>query len=133
MTPRHFVKIAWRVVFPALVGVVIVAAVPSSAFSQEIQKVSLSLPPDMIRADLYALRSSATPVAVLVLCPGANGNGEGFLRQTAWRDFARTHRLGLVGLSFASNMGLLNNKSQRGYYYAPQGSGQALLDGVRAI
>jgi len=100
--------------------------------AQEIQKVSLPLPPDMVRADLYALKTTYRPKAVLVLCPGANGNGEFFLQQEEWREFAKLHRLGLVGLSFASDGKFLNDGG-RGYYYASKGSGQALLSGLRKI
>lgn len=103
-----------------------------SAYAEDsIERVSLPLIADMQRADLYAWKTSYHPEAVLVLSPGVNGSGEGLIRQRAWMEFARKHKLGLVGLSFASEVSLLQN--QRGYYYASQGSGQLLLDGLRKI
>lgn len=100
--------------------------------AEEIQKVSLTPPQDMTRADLYALNPHGTPNAVLILCPGANGNGEGLIRQREWQEFARQQHLGLVGLSFASDGALLSDCG-RGYYCAAKGSGQTLLNGVRKI
>lgn len=104
----------------------------SVGHSQEIQKLALTPPADMTRADLYVYRSAENPIGVVVLCPGLNGNGESFLRRDEWRQFARSHNLGLVALSFASPNEFLNEKG-RGYYYASKGSGQVLLDGIRKI
>ncbi len=99
--------------------------------ADEIEKVSLRPATDMQRADLFAWKPSQQPKAVLVLCPGCNGSGEGLIRQRVWQEFAKKHRLGLMGLSFASDVSLLT--SGRGYYYASQGSGGLLLDGIRKI
>ena len=101
-------------------------------FSQEIQKISLPLPEDMMRADLYTINLSNEPVAVLVLCPGANGNGRFFLEQEPWIQFAKSHNIGIIGMSFASDNKFLNDQG-RGYYYASKGSGKALIDGIRKI
>lgn len=95
----------------------------------EIEKVSLPVGPDMQRADIYVWNGVKNPKAVLVLCPGCNGNGEEWIRQSKWQEFAKKHRLGLIGLSFASNESLLNNG--RGYYFASQGSGKILLQGIK--
>ena len=100
--------------------------------AEEIQKFSLKPPQDMKRADLYVLKPLRNPDAVLVLCPGANGNGEGMIRQQEWQKFAREQHLGLIGLSFASDEAFLSDCG-RGYYCAARGSGQALLDGIRKI
>ena len=86
---------------------------------------------DMERADLYHLKDSQQVEAVLVLCPGCNGNGESLLLDPDWRKFSRMHKLGLVGLSFASNDALFTEN--RGYYYASKGSGEILLEGIRKI
>ena len=104
-------------------------ALPGLA-AEKIEKFSFHPPPDMQRADLYAVKV-AQPRGVLVLCPGYNGNGESLVRQPAWQEFAHQHKLGLVGLSFASDVALLTHG--RGYYYASQGSGNLLLAGVRQI
>lgn len=74
---------------------------------------------------------TAPPRAVLVLCPGFNGNGRNLIRRPEWIDFAKTHDLGLVGLSFASPREAVHDGT--GYYYASKGSGAILLDGIRRI
>ena len=98
--------------------------------AMEIEKITLPPAEDMQRADLYALKTTWAPQAVLVLCPGVNGSGEGFLEQAEWQNFAQQHQLGLVGLSFASDTAKIH---QKGYYYASQGSGQVLLNGIHQI
>ncbi len=98
----------------------------------EIQKYSVKPPPDIVRADVYAMKTEWQPRAVLVLCPGANGNGEEMIRKREWQEFAREQHLALAGLSFASDTSLLQDCG-RGYYCAAKGSGQALLDALRKI
>lgn len=82
-------------------------------------------------AELYSWKPVPQPRAVLVLAPGYNGNAEYLIRQPAWQDFAKPNQLGLVGLSFASDEELF--RSGRGYYYASQGSGDLLLEGLRKV
>jgi hypothetical protein len=94
----------------------------------DIEKISLPLIPDLQRADVYVLRLTEQPQALLVLCPGLNGNGKEWLENPLWQTFARDHNLDLVGISFASDVSLLNNN--HGYYYARFGSGQLLLDAI---
>jgi len=113
-------KWCWVILF-------LVAALPLSA--QEICKISELLPDGMERGDLYYLASEGDLRGVLVLCPGCNGNGAGFLQQKAWRKFARENGLGLAALSFASDVALL--EAGCGYYYASQGSGNLLLGTLR--
>jgi len=103
----------------------------SRVFGAEIQKYSFPLPPETERADVYAIKAVKTPRAVLVLCPGRNGNGEGWIREPAWQDFAKENHLGLVGISFASPDALLNQ--WHGYTIVSKGAGQTLLDAVRKI
>jgi hypothetical protein len=86
---------------------------------------------DMQRAEVVALTTLESPRAVLVLCPGCNGDGTEWIKQAVWQQFAREHSLGLVGLSFASEVPLLTHG--RGYYYVSNGSGQVLLDALRKI
>jgi pimeloyl-ACP methyl ester carboxylesterase len=92
---------------------------------QGIRKISVPPPVNMERADLYVWQTDYQPRAVLILCPGYNGNGRNLLNDEKWQVFAKEHRLGLAGLSFASNPELL--PLGRGYYYAGQGSGNVLL------
>lgn len=96
-----------------------------------IQKYSFSPAPEMERADVYVAKTVQTPRAVLVLCPGRNGSGEGWVRQQAWQDFAKKNRLGLMGISFASADSVLDQ--WHGYTMASRGSGQVLLEAVRKI
>ncbi len=97
--------------------------------AQEVEKISLRPARDMTRADLYVWSAVRRPEAVLVLTPGTNGNGESLVRQDEWQDFAREHNLALVGVSFASPDAIL--PENRGYYYAAQGSGELLVEGIR--
>jgi pimeloyl-ACP methyl ester carboxylesterase len=97
----------------------------SGASAQTIKKITVPPPVNMERAELHVWPAGGTPSAVLILCPGYNGNGRDLLNDEKWREFAKAHRLTLAGLSFASNPELF--RLGRGYYYANQGSGDALL------
>lgn len=113
--------------------VVLVLAILTSAAVADVgvppRHVRLPIPSELTRADLYIVSEIPRPPrAVLVLCPGMNGDGSGLLTRE-WRDFARQHRLGLVGLSFASSSKDL--ESGKGYYYPSRGAGKSLLDGLR--
>jgi pimeloyl-ACP methyl ester carboxylesterase len=88
---------------------------------------SLNPVPGMTRAEL-AVVAHTNPVAVLVLAPGANGDGEAFVADAKWEKFAEEKGLMLVGLSFASKMDAFHDDT--GYYYAAKGSGQLLLDAL---
>ena len=85
----------------------------------------------MTRADLYHVITVRNPKAVLVLCPGCNGNGEGLVNNPTWQEFAKKQNLVLVGLSFASEMEDIHNG--KGYYYVSNGSGKILLDGIKKV
>jgi hypothetical protein len=91
--------------------------------------VHISPSPGLTRADLYVATTVPNPRAILVLCPGMNGNGRSLLTPK-WDDFARENQLGLAALSFASREEDLGNG--RGYYYPVQGSGQCLVEAIRA-
>jgi hypothetical protein len=99
-----------------------------SAQAEEMEKISLPLISDLQRADLYVLKLTEHPAAILVLSPGYDENGIDWIQNPLWRKFAQDHNLDLVGLSFASDGGLL--RKGRGYYYPRQGSGQLLLDAL---
>lgn len=85
----------------------------------------------MTRAEIHYVETVSRPRAVLLFCPGANGNGEELVRKKEWQNFARRKNLGLAGLSFASPLAAIHDGS--GYYYASRGSGEKLLDGIRKI
>jgi len=104
-----------------------------ACLSQAEVPVRLSLEPalGMARADLYHVKTVRNPKAVLVLCPGCNGNGEGLVNNPTWQEFAKKQNLVLVGISFASEMEDIHNG--KGYYYASNGSGKILLDGIKKV
>lgn len=93
----------------------------------------LQMPPSeaMNRADIWYAKPPPNPRGVLVLCPGANGNGLSLIRQRAWREFASREKLVLVGIHFESPGELLSNC--QGYYQASKGSGDLLTAGLRKI
>ena len=88
-------------------------------------------PSGMTRVELHFkdVITNSTPVGVLVLCPGMNGDGACLLSDVKWIQFARRNNLLMVGLSFASNVEDLKNG--KGYYYAEKGSGNELLKGLK--
>lgn len=106
-------------------------AVAQSLPAAEVSCLHLSPSPHMDRADLYCSTSYDLPSAVLVLCPGCNGNGESLVRSPVWQEFAHRNHLGLVALSFASPEKAIHDGT--GYYYASKGSGDKLLEGIRKI
>jgi pimeloyl-ACP methyl ester carboxylesterase len=112
------------------IGIIIPLFV-SSVHAAEIEQISLPLIPDLQRTDLYMLKMSEQATGLLVLCPGCNGNGREWIKDPVWQRFARNHKLDLVALSFASDTSLLTQG--RGYYYASEGSGQLLLDGISKV
>jgi pimeloyl-ACP methyl ester carboxylesterase len=69
--------------------------------------------------------------AVLVLCPGMNGDGAFFLDESPWMDFAAAHDLGVIAIAFKSNADQMYGEAREGYYWPEQGSGDALLDAIR--
>ena len=126
-------KLALRRAFAVgfvLLGVIVVAhAEAGSMVGIGIHKLSLHPTAEMTRADLYTLDEVTNPRAVLVLCPGFNDNGEALICQPTWQEFARTNRLVLCGVSFASTDQEV--QAIRGYFHAERGSGDLLLNGLR--
>lgn len=103
--------------------------IASATVNGEIEKLSLPRAAFIDRTDLYTLKLFDDAEAVLVLCPGFNGDGKDWLRKSEWREFAKQQHLDLAAISFASDGGDL--RRGRGYYYASNGSGAVLLDGLR--
>ena len=99
--------------------------------AEEPARFSFKPIPGMVRADLYYVKTVRNPKAILVLCPGCNGNGEWLVNNPSWQEFAKKQDLGLLGLSFASEMNDIHNGN--GYYYASNGSGKILLDGIKKV
>lgn len=100
------------------------------AGAEELPAISrLSLPTNEFiqRADFYYVKPSGTPKAVLVLCPGKNGNGEGWIKDAVWAKFAAEHDLLLAGLSFASK----SNYPLPCYSDARTVSGELVLEGIK--
>jgi len=82
------------------------------------------------RAEFHCLSfSKRPPSAVLVLCPGQNGDGADFLADEQWKSFAKAHNLALLIPGFVSDDEDL--KSGRGYFVASRGSGKMLLEALR--
>ncbi len=102
-----------------------------TSIGAEVSSVSLVPAANMTRAELWYEKPTAPPRAVLVLCPGVNGSGEDLIRSPVWQDFARHNNLGLVGLSFASEIEAIHDGT--GYYYASKGAGSKLLEGIKEI
>lgn len=96
----------------------------------QIRTYHLPLPAELYRADIHVLQNSETPRAVLVLCPGQNGDGKDMI-SAEWLIFARTNRLGVAAISFASSKEDLMNG--RGYFYPARGAGQLLSDTLKEV
>jgi pimeloyl-ACP methyl ester carboxylesterase len=99
----------------------------------ELVMITMPKPEGMTNAELYHESSLPALNGVVVLCPGMNGDGKNLAAEGPWRDFAQKHGFGLVGVSFSSPPALLYGNPANGYYYPEQGSGEALLSGLRQI
>lgn len=67
------------------------------------------------------------PKGIVVLCPGSNGDGRGWVDSDGWQDFAGRHNLSLVGVKMTDK----DPTSIEGYCQAKRESGEALLWAVR--
>jgi len=99
--------------------------------AEDITKHTLIPTSGMTRADIYVVTAITNPVAILLLAPGCNGDGKYLISDPVWNEYAKSNRLALVGLSFASNTEDIH--SGKGYYYASCGSGTVLLEAVDRI
>ena len=93
--------------------------------------VLLLRPADEIaRAEFrHAKFSNKAPKAVLVLCPGQNGDGAEFLADEKWKAFAKANNLAIMIPGFVSDDEAL--KSGRGYFVASHGSGKMLIEALK--
>lgn len=101
-----------------------------SVFGGEFFELSLPITKDLTRANLLYFSYEFNPEGILILASGYNSDGT-IIMEKEWIDFAQENKLILVGLSFASNVGDLQNG--KGYYYVSKGSGKLLLDGLKQI
>ncbi|PTX94073.1 hypothetical protein DB345_21170 [Spartobacteria bacterium LR76] len=93
------------------------------------QLVELPKPPGLTRAAVYfSVTPDSTPRAVLVFCPGMNGDGSSMVQREEWKQFARDNNLALAGLCFSSEPRDLDN--DKGYTSVEIGSGQTLLTAI---
>lgn len=91
--------------------------------------ISIKPSGEILQADFRCLRlSRRQPAAVLVLCPGQNGDGEDFLADEKWRTFAKANNLAIMVPGFVS--GDEDLKSGRGYFVASRGSGKMLMEAL---
>ena len=93
---------------------------------QAVRYIEIEPPAGMTRAGLYLSNELCHPGGILVLCDGVNSVGGALIRQEEWRAFARKYRLVLAEVAFASADGFHDPESGC-YYYAKNGSGDALL------
>ena len=93
---------------------------------QRVRYVEIAPPQGMKQAGIYLSNEVPNPEGIMVLADGVNSVGGALIRQEEWRAFARKHRLVLAEVAFASATGFHNPESSC-YYYAKNGSGDALL------
>lgn len=103
----------------------------SDASENRFRVLKMSTGGEINRADIWYVKPPPNPRAVLVLCPGCNGNGLPLIRQKPWLEFAARENLALAGIHFESPVELLSQC--QGYYQVSKGSGDLLLEGVRKI
>jgi hypothetical protein len=88
------------------------------------------LPPtnEIRKASICIAETSEHPSAILVLCPGFNGDGSKLIKKDKWIQFARENNLRMVGVTFESPLEMVTTGC--GYFYANRESGQMLLDAL---
>ena len=52
--------------------------------------------------DFSCSKPNSNEAAILVLAPGMNMNGEFFLKESPWMDFAKRNNLGVIALNYSS-------------------------------
>jgi len=69
--------------------------------------------------------------AAVILVPGSNGDGRSMAEEAGWQDFARKHRVALVGCRFTDKPH--DQSFLEEYADVSRGSGQALLTALGAL
>jgi poly(3-hydroxybutyrate) depolymerase len=67
------------------------------------------------------------PRALLVVLPGWQGDGRGYVTNASWQTFARKHKLGILSLKFQSE------ENGPAYHTVEGGSGDALFAALRKL
>jgi len=98
-------------------------------FGFETTKLSTTPPKGMTQADVWFADTAKSPKAVLVLCPGMNGNGMPLVEDPNWQNYAAKNYLALAAISFSSPSAQLY--ADTGYTSPELGSGDVLLSAVR--
>lgn len=101
----------------------------ASIAAETIDVISFPKSGDLERCDVYVSHVVSRPRAILVLCPGQNGNSRGRLDQEEWKRFARENNLDLAAISFVSPDTALH--AGGGYFDARKGAGDHLLEAIR--
>lgn len=88
-----------------------------------------AVPTPRVSRAAFDLLLPRNPKGILVLVPGANGDGRGFLNETNWTEFAEKRGWAVVAATFVSPEGLL--KKGAGYYDVGASSGDMLLSALK--
>ena len=86
------------------------------------------VPTEDVSKACFDILKPQKPRAVLVLVPGVNDSGSGFLEETSWKRFVSERSWALVGATFVSPVDIL--KWNGGYYNPAEESGRMLLDSL---
>jgi poly(3-hydroxybutyrate) depolymerase len=122
--------LAALVVIAAVVIAVPAAAQPAAATILE-EAVAPGANYDKAEFKLWLSNDTASVRAIVLLVPGSNGDGRGQVDDPVWQAFAVKHKLALIGVRLTDkphDQGFIEE-----YVNVSQGSGQALLDAVRAF
>lgn len=112
-------------------GFVLLNSIELSTATDDLGVLTMQPATNMTIAELLYVIPIEAPKAILVLCPGYNGNGREMILQKDWQTFAENKNIGLVAIHFESPLNLL--RVREGYYQAAKGSGEILLEGLNRI
>src|SRR6201986_39793 len=100
------------------------------AENAELNHISLPTNAYIQKAEFYYRKPAGEIKAVLVLCPGKNGNGESWINEVKWRDFGADEHLLLCGLWFVSSKDIY---SQPDYTDARTASGEMVITALKEM
>ncbi len=127
----------WLRMLLATAGLVIVVSAVQTPRAQEATATMMdeAAPPgenyDKAEFRLWYPNDVTRPRAIVILVPGSNGDGRPEAADPVWQEFARRHRLALVGCRFTDKPH--DQNFIEAYVDAAHGSGQALLDALSAF
>jgi hypothetical protein len=103
---------------------------PTHSYSQAIFNDSLSMGSNYEKAAFRIWVNDSTQFieGVIVLVPGSNGDARANILDPAWQKLATKHNLAIMGCNFIDKRH--ENMMIEKYAYAPNGSGQALLNAL---